>query len=241
MLFGAAALAGGVDAIAGGGGLIAMPALLLAGIPPQAALATNKLQGSVGTFFAARYFIRHGQVSVADIRSWILGTFLGAVAGTALVLTLDVRQVGTILPVLLLGMALYYLLSPNLGEVDRARRVSPAVFAGLICPLLGFYDGFFGPGTGSFMALACVTLMGHNLTRATAHTKVLNFTSNLASLGYFLAFGEVAWLAGLVMMAGQFAGASLGARLVIRQGARLVRPVAVIMCVLMSARLLWRG
>ena len=239
VLFLAAVLAGLVDAIAGGGGLIALPALLWAGLPPLLALGTNKLQGSFGTLTAGIHFWRKGLVDLRKMWAAIACTFIGSAAGTALVQSLDAALLHTLVPLLLIGFALYFLLSPRVSDQDATRRISPVAFALLIGTLVGGYDGFFGPGTGSFFVLAYVVLLGYNLRRATAHTKVLNFTSNIAALLAFGLAGNVVWALGLLMAAGQFIGAWIGSHLAIRHGGRVIRPALVVVSLLISAKLLF--
>ncbi len=238
LLFAAGLLAGFVDAVAGGGGLIALPALLFAGLSPAQALATNKLQGTFGTFSASFYFVRRGLVAPGKIMVMVICTFVGSAAGTLLVQRTDPGFLTAVIPILLILIALYFLLSPQVGEEDRHQRMGPLGFALSIGFGVGFYDGFFGPGTGSFFAIAFVTLLGFGLTRATAHTKVLNLTSNIASLLFFIVGGQVIWSLGLVMAAGQLIGGRLGAHMVVRKGARLIRPLVVIICILISVKLL---
>ncbi|KEA64775.1 putative membrane protein YfcA [Marinobacterium lacunae] len=230
--------AGTIDAIAGGGGLITLPVLLASGLSPIQALATNKLQGSFGTFAATLYFVRKRQVDLRAMRGMILSTFIGSAAGTLLVQHIDNSILAAIMPALLILIAIYFAFSPRIGDLDRERRISTALFTGAIASGIGFYDGFFGPGTGTFFTLAFVTLAGFGLARATAHTKVLNFTSNIASLLFFLFSGHIVWLAGLALAVGQLIGGQLGARLVVTRGTRLVRPLIVTVTLLMSAKLL---
>lgn len=135
----------------------------------------------------------------------------------------------------MIAIGLYSLLMPTLGEEDRQRRLYGLPFALIAGGCVGFYDGFFGPGAGSFYALAFVTLCGYNLAKSTAHAKVLNATSNLSGLLLFIIGGKVVWGTGLVMMEGQFCGA----RLVLSKGHRLIRPMIVIVSVVMSAKLLY--
>ena len=239
LLFVVAMVAGCIDAIAGGGGLIALPTMLMMGIPPAAALATNKLQGSGGTLIASAYFLRKQIVRLRDIKLTVFMTFLGAVFGVWLVLQLDSTILNAVIPFLLLAMGGYFALSPKLGATDQHHRLAHGPFAVAIAPLLGFYDGFFGPGAGMFMVLSLVSLRGYNLTKATAYTKLLNGTSNVSSLIYFLAFGEIYWRVGLVMLAGQVIGASIGARIVLAKGANLIRPVVASVCFLMALKLLF--
>jgi uncharacterized protein len=238
LLFGVAAIAGCIDTIAGGGGLITLPTLLMVGVPPAAALATNKLQGTGGSLTATLYFLRKETIHLGDNPFSIAMTFLGSVAGSWLVLQIDSSILAKIIPFLLIVMGSYFALSPKFGAVDSQRRISSKKFSALVAPLLGFYDGFFGPGTGMFMALSFVSLCGYNLTKATAHTKRLNFTSNIAALLYFLVFGTLYWGVGLAMLAGQLLGASLGARLVLTQGAQMIRPMVNLVCFAIALKLL---
>lgn len=230
--------AGIIDAIAGGGGMITLPVLLATGMSPVEALATNKLQGSFGTFAASLYFVRRKLVDLSQMKLMIGCTFVGAVVGTLLVQWLDAGLLAAVMPFLLVLIALYFLLSKRISDDDRDRRISAGVFALVFTTAIGFYDGFFGPGTGTFFALAFVTLSGFSMARATAHTKVLNFTSNLASLIFFALGGNIIWLAGLIMAAGQLVGGQLGARLVVTRGVGLIRPLVVIVTLVMSGKLL---
>jgi uncharacterized membrane protein YfcA len=238
VLFVVALIAGLVDAIAGGGGLISVPALLWAGLPPVEALATNKAQAVFGSFTAAANFIHKGAVDLRRAAFSVVCTFVGAAAGALLVQHLGGELLARLIPLLLIGFALYFMFSPRVSDLDSHHRMGEGGFALLIGTSVGFYDGFFGPGTGTFFAMGFVSLLGYNLRRATAHTKLLNFTSNLAALLLFLAGGHVVWTIGLVMGAGQLIGAWVGSHLVLRHGTALVRPVLVVATLLVSLKLL---
>lgn len=238
LLVAVAALAGFIDAIAGGGGLLALPALLWAGLPPVQALATNKLQGSFGTLTAAANFVRRGEIDLKPLRIPILMTFIGSASGTLAVQRLGSELLEQLVPGLLIAFALYFLFSPRIGDSDAQRRIGHGLFGLAMGFGIGFYDGFFGPGTGSFFAVAFVLLLGYNLRRATAGTKVLNFTSNIAALIFFATAGQVVWPVGLAMGLAQVAGAWMGSQLVIRHGTRLIRPLLVIVSLALSIRLL---
>lgn len=234
-------VAGFVDAIAGGGGLLTVPALLSAGLPPQLALGTNKLQSSVGTALATWNYTRAG---LLPWRRWCWGmaiTFVAALAGAAAVHAMDPAQLGRIIPFLLGGIALYTLFKPDLGSEARAARMSVGMFGAVFGLLLGFYDGFLGPGTGSFWMMACVLLMGLDLRGATGVTKAMNLTSNLASLAFFLLAGRVDFVVGGLMAAGQLIGAQLGSRLAIRHGARVIRPLFLAMVFALTLKLAWEA
>ncbi len=237
LLFVIATLAGFIDAIAGGGGLITIPALLAVGMPPTMALGTNKLQSCGGSFSASWYFIRRKAVNLREIMELILFTFVGAVLGTLLVQQMDTGFLKKILPFLIFAIGIYFLLTPKLGESDKKQRVSYWRFALTAGLGIGFYDGFFGPGTGSFLSLAFVLLLGFNLAKATAHAKVLNFTSNIASLIFFVIGGQVIWSVGFTMLVGQFLGARLGARMVLTKGQKLIRPMVVVVAFIMATKL----
>ncbi|KIO37427.1 MULTISPECIES: TSUP family transporter [unclassified Shewanella] len=238
MLFAVAALAGFIDAIAGGGGLITIPALMWAGLPPTAALATNKLQACGGSFFASFYFVRKGMVDLSKMKLAICCAFVGAALGTVAVQLIDTSVLKLLLPFLILAIGCYFLFSKSISEEDKHQVLSPTLF-GLTAALgVGFYDGFFGPGTGSFFALAFVSLAGYGLAKATAHAKVLNFSTNIASLIFFALGGKVLWLLGGVMLLGQAIGATLGSRMVLTKGSKIIRPLVVTMSIAMSGKLL---
>jgi len=234
----AAFLGGFMDSIAGGGGLVTIPALLVAGFSPIEALGTNKLQGLFGSGSATIAYAAKGHVDPAKQLPSALVSFVGAVAGALLATVLPGEWLQAALPILLVAIALYFLLKPNMDDVDRAQRISPFVFGLMIVPLIGFYDGVFGPGTGSFFMLAFVALAGHGVLKATAHTKLLNFASNLGGFAAFAVVGVVSWKIGLMMGVAQFIGARIGAGLAMKKGARLIKPLLIVVCVALAVRLL---
>ena len=237
-LFAVAGIAGFIDAIAGGGGLITLPALLWAGLPPVQALATNKLQGSFGTLSASLHFIFNGKLLHKNLFPLIVATFLGALSGTLMVQMLPDDLMRKTVPILLILFAVYFLFSPRISDEDANQRFPFHWFALALCLPIGFYDGFFGPGTGSFFVMAIVSLLGYNLTRATGITKILNLTSNLTALLFFALGGHVVWELGLVLGIAQASGAWLGAKAAIRHGAAIIRPLLVIISIAVSLKLL---
>jgi uncharacterized membrane protein YfcA len=239
LLFGAAFVAGLVDAIAGGGGLITVPVLMGIGLPPQVALGTNKLQASFGSGSAMLHFVRAGTVKLSDCRAGILWTTVGATLGVWGVQLLDATVLKQIIPWLLAAIAIYTLLSPRLGAEDSHARMKSGPFYLLSGLVIGFYDGFFGPGTGSFWTMALMMLLGYSMMRATATTKVMNFTSNFVALIFFLSVGQVRFVEGIAMGAGQFLGARVGSRLVIKRGTAFIRPVFITMVLLLVCRLIY--
>jgi uncharacterized protein len=234
----AALVAGFVDSIAGGGGLLALPALLLAGLDPVAALATNKLQGSFGTGSATYAYWRKGHLKISDHWPAMATTFIAACLGVAAIKYAPTQFLSAALPVLLIIIAIYFALSPKLSAEKQHAHIPAVAFAFGLAPAIGFYDGVFGPGTGSFFMLVLVTLMGLGIVEATAQTKLLNFTSNIASLLIFAFSGKIIWVLGLTMGVAQFIGAQLGSRLAMKQGAKIIRPLLVVVCCAMAVKLL---
>lgn len=239
LLFGAAFLGGFVDSIAGGGGIITIPALLAVGIPPHAALGTNKLQASFGSLTATLNYRRGGMVRGRDLVHGILFTAIGAFLGTTTIQAISADVLGHVIPILLLVIFVYMLRSPQLGAAHQPHKMRPLLFYFLFGLLIGFYDGFFGPGTGSFWTVAFVAWLGFDLRKATAHTKVLNFTSNLVALVFFMAGGNVFVVAGMMMGVAQVAGAFLGSHLVLNRGTRFVRVFFLAVVAVTIGKLLW--
>ncbi|MDM9618792.1 hypothetical protein A6U87_16315 [Rhizobium sp. AC44/96] len=238
LLAAAGFLAGFVDSIAGGGGLITVPAMLIAGIPPLQTLGTNKVQAVFGSASATVAYARKGHVKLREQLPMALMAVAGGALGAALATIVPGDVLRAIMPVLLVAIALYFALKPNLNDVDKHRRMSPFVFGATLVPAIGFYDGVFGPGTGSFFMLSFVSLAGFGMLKATAHTKMLNFGSNIGALVVFVSFGATLWKIGLIMGVCQFLGAQLGSRLAMRTGARLIKPLLVIVCVAFAIKLM---
>jgi uncharacterized membrane protein YfcA len=234
----AAFAAGFVDSIAGGGGLITVPALLIGGFSPVESLGTNKLQGLFGSGSAAVAYASKGHVEPHRQLGAAALSCAGGAAGALLATVLPGGLLRIALPFLLIAIAIYFAVKPNMDDADRAERLPAAAFGVTIAPLIGFYDGLFGPGTGSFFMLAFVTLAGFGVLKATAHTKLLNFASNLGGFAVFALVGVVHWRIGLAMGLAQFLGARLGAGLAMRKGARLIRPLLVLVCTALAVKLL---
>lgn len=236
-----AILAGGVDAIAGGGGLITIPCMLAAGVPPIAAIATNKLGGVAGTWASSMHFIRRGEIEFKKCGLMMVTALSGAWAGGLVITRTDNSFLALLVPILLITFSVYFLLAPSVGEVDQKARISPSVFALFPVSIIAFYDGFFGPGTGTFFALAFTLLLGFNILKATAHAKLLNLCSNLAALSFFVSSNQIIWKLGIAMLIGQFIGGSVGAHLAIKNGKKLIRTMMVIVAVATSIKLLFFG
>ncbi len=229
-LFLAAFVAGFIDTLAGGGGLIALPAIMMSGIPLLSALGTNKLQGTMGTATATYLMLKNRRVSWNDVKFLMLAAFTGAVLGTVAVQFINTELLTFVIPVVLLLIAVYFLFSPLPREGATTPLISIGKYQKIIVPSIGWYDGMFGPGTGSFFALAGVSLRGHGLIDATAVAKTLNFSTNIASLIVFLFAGKVVWFVGLLMMVGQFVGAWGGSHCLFRIHPKYLRLLVVAMC-----------
>lgn len=239
-LVGVAFVAGLVDSIAGGGGLLTLPALLLAGLDPLVALGTNKLQASAGSVSATLAFARRGLIEGRVAAPFVASAALASLAGSFCISLLPKSWLETLAPILLILFAFYFAMGRKISEHGGEPRMSTGAFALTFIPLVGFYDGVFGPGAGTFYMMAFVTFLRFGIVRATGYTKAANAASNLGSLAFFAVKGAVIWPLGLAMACGAFLGAQVGARLAMRLGASLIRPLLVTVSSLMAARLLLR-
>lgn len=233
--------AGTIDAIAGGGGLISVPALLWAGLPPHLALGTNKLQSCVGTAMAVHRYHAADLVDFRSTRVAVAATAAGALLGTLVLLRVDNSVLRYVVPWLLLAVAIHVLRRPALGDEPGPPRAGPARFGIAAGSVLGFYDGFFGPGCGTFWTAACLRFRGMGLARATAFTKVVNLTSNLVALAVFALQGQVDPRAAAAMVVGQAVGGRLGASLAVRHGAPFIRVVFAGVVFALVGRLVWQA
>ena len=179
-------------------------------------------------------------MSFAAATLTFVSSFAGGLAGALCVAAIPTDLLRYLLPVLLIAIAVFFALKPGLNDLDRARRLSPGLFTASVVPLIAFYDGLLGPGTGAFLMLGFVMLAGYGILKATAHTKLLNFASNLGGLVAFAAVGKPLWLLGAAMAVAQIAGATLGARLAMRIGARIIKPLLVATSTLLALRLIWQ-
>ncbi len=239
-MFAAGLISGFVDSIAGGGGLITVPVLLLVGLDPKAALATNKFQATFGSSTATWQYYRHGHLEIRPAVPGVVVTFIAAACGTLTVRAISPDILGKIVPIAMGVILAYTVVSPKLGHVARKSLLSRYGFYALFGMLLGFYDGFFGPGTGSFWTVAFMVFLGYEMPRATGHTKLMNFTSNITSLLFFLPSGLIRYSCGLTMAAGQLIGARAGATMASRRGTKFIRPVFLAVVAVVTAHLIWK-
>jgi uncharacterized membrane protein YfcA len=238
LLFAVAVSAGVVDAIAGGGGLITLPALLIAGLLPAQALATNKIQALASVASSAQRFFRSGEIDSGKIWKKALASAAGAGVGAYSLRFMDANALGRVAPILLICIALFFLISRNAMGGKRLPLIGDNAF--LICAVLpiGFYDGFFGPGTGSLYTAAFVLLLGSDLRNATANTKVLNAVGSAVAALVFLPGGMISWPAAITMAAGGILGGQIGAGVALRWGAPVIRIVLVSISIALAVRLL---
>lgn len=229
----AAFLAGFIDTLVGGGGLITIPALMAAGVPPIFALGTNKLQAVAGSGTASITMFLRKKVRFRDVRSLMIMAFFGSLFGSIAVQFFNAQILNTVIPVVIILIAIYFVIAPTQSLTEREPRISKAAYRVSAVPGIGFYDGMFGPGTGSFFVLAGVSLRGQQIIDATVVAKTLNFATNLASLLVFISFGKVLWLIGGVMMVGQFFGASIGSRLLLTINPAILRYLVIVVCFVM--------
>lgn len=240
---GGAALVGGfIDAIAGGGGLLTVPALLLTGVPPHLALGTNKVSSFMGTAVALGTFARSHLVLWRLALAGLAFSLLGAWAGSLLALKVSSAVLGKIL-VGLLPVGMLLTLAPRRGREAAPGALSGArlwVLTPLVCLAIGIYDGFFGPGTGSFLILALHWVLNIGLMEASATAKVLNLGSNGGAVVAFIWHGSVFWPLAALMTACSMLGNWFGSRTAIRVGARAVRRFLLVSLGLLLVTLIWR-
>ena len=237
-LFAASVVAGTMDTMVGGGGLITLPSLMLTGLPLINALGTNKLQGSVGTATATFLLLRKSKIRWRHIRPLFIAAFVGSAIGTVAVQFIDQAALSVIIPVVLVLIIVYFLFYNPGRSRNFSIKVGAGKFTYLVVPGIGFYDGMFGPGTGSFFTFSNVLLRRAKLVAATATAKPLNFATNVASLAVFILFGNVVWQVGVVMMLGQAIGAWMGVHFLYRVHPQYLRAFVITICLLMLAKYL---
>jgi len=230
LLFLVSVIAGLLDTLAGGGGLISIPALILSGVPPIAALGTNKLQGSVGTATASYMMLKSKKINWDNIKHLMLSAFIGAVFGTVVIQFINTDVLSFVIPIVLLFIAIYFLISPVPTGTNGKAKLTNRKYKNIVIPFIGYYDGMFGPGTGSFFALSGVSCRGYDLITSTAIAKPLNFSTNIASLIVFLVAGHIVWVIGILMMLGQILGAWLGSHYLFKINPAYLRIIVVLMC-----------
>ena len=225
-----AIVAGIIDTLAGGGGFITIPSLMLVGLPPAVVLGTNKLQASVGECNAAIHFICHEKIDIKSLLIGFLFTIVGSISGTIVVQYIHPEILNKFIPFLLLFVLIISLFSRKfVAENVGQQHLSFFKFYFIFGLLIGFYNGFLGPATGSFWVIAFVFFLGFDLKKATTYGKPLNFIGNLASLFCFIIAGLVNYKVALVMAVGQLIGTRVGVKLVVCKGVKIIRPAFIAM------------
>jgi uncharacterized membrane protein YfcA len=227
LLFFTAIVAGIIDTIAGGGGLITVPAILLTGLPPALALGTSRFQAMVGECNASRRFLRHGGINLKLILPGLLYAFFGAAVGSCTVKYIHPDILSKIIPFLTLAVLIYIIFSNQILKISEKFIISPNTFYCVAGLIIGFYNGFFGPGTGSFWVFALMFFLAFDLKQATLYGKLLNTAGTLAATVYFVYARLVNYEIALTMSGGQLIGTYIGSHLVIKKGTELIRPVFI--------------
>ncbi|OEC34167.1 hypothetical protein SAMN05216600_12079 [Pseudomonas cuatrocienegasensis] len=232
--------AGFIDAVAGGGGLLTIPALLTAGLPPHLVLGTNKLSSTFGAAAASFTFYRRKLFHPRQWLNALLGTAIGAFIGAIAAQWMPAEWLNLLLPVAVFACGLYLLFgrtpeAPVNADAPIARRRQWPQGLGL-----GFYDGVAGPGTGAFWTVSTLLLYPLDLVRASGVARTMNFVSNACALSIFIASGQVDWILGLCMGSSLMVGAFIGARTAISGGSRFIRPVFICVVLAITARLVWQ-
>ena len=240
MLFFVASIIGGmVGSLCGGSGMITMPLLLVSGINPLHALATNKLQACIGSFTSAAHYYHQGLVDPKQ--SWILliiAALFGGM-GTFSVQFIEVTLLSKILPFVIVAIGIYFLLSPHINDENKAKNPHKILLF-ITMGMTGFYGGFLGVGIGSFVLTLLVSIGGYGISKALAHSRWIVFSINIVSTTFFILSDNVLWVLGIVMCIGQIIGTSIGAKLAIKHGAKIIRPIVICMCFALSAQLFIR-
>ena len=234
-LFLVGVMAGFLDTLVGGGGLLAVPALLLSGIPPIYVLGTNKFQGSMGTGIATFLLFRKKKLNWKTVKKLMIASFIGSVIGGIIVQFIDTEGLSFVIPVVLVFIAIYFIVSPKPKAMSSSPK-SDSRFESYAVPGVGFYDGMFGPGAGSFFVMTGVMLKKLEIIEATILAKPLNFASNIAGFIVFFVFGHIAFVVGLVMMLGQLIGSFLGTHYLLKANPKVIRALIVISSLSMLAK-----
>ncbi len=234
-------IAAGFDSIAGGGGILTVPVFLALGIPPHYTLGTNKFAASWGSLTSSLTFLRSRLVYIPLVKYIIPFTFLGAALGVNTALHINQKYLQIIVLIMLSFVSVYTLFKKEIGSKDNFKGLNKKrIITGCIIAFtLGFYDGFFGPGTGAFLLFSFVHFFGFNFTAGTANARILNFTSNITSLIVFALNGKIIFTIGIPMAFAMILGARIGSKIAIKHGGKIIKPVFVTMSLLIITKLLF--
>lgn len=241
LLLAAGFFGGLVDSMAGGGGLITLPSLIAAGLPPHVALASNKVQSAIGTTVSTWRYLRSGWVLPFLGLTGFASAFAGSWSGARVVMLIPASSLEAVIPFLIVIVAAITFLRKDFGVHEREPDIGGREYAvaAVFAFALGFYDGFFGPGTGSFLAFGFVLIFRFGFLRATAHAKLLNLASNYAAILAFVFVVEIEWVVAVPMGLANIAGAWTGAGLAIKGGSKVIKPVFGLVLLGLLVRLVW--
>ena len=230
-----------VDSIAGGGGIISVPAYLLAGVPPHLSLGTNKFSSTCASFTSSIKFAKSGKVDFNILKILAPFTLVGAILGVNTVLSINASYTNTIVLILLLFVGIYSLFSKTAGIEDHFEGLTnKSKFLGILLAFsMGFYDGFFGPGVGSFLIFGLIKIYSFDFVRAGGNGKVLNFISNVSSLLMFAAKGQIDYKLGIPVAIFMILGAKFGTKVALDKGAKLMKPIFVTMSLAVAIKMLY--
>ena len=233
-------LASFVDSIAGGGGLISVPAFMLAGLPPHMVLGTNKFSATAGSFTSSLKFIRSGNANFKLLKYLIPFTLVGSMIGVRTVLIIDQKFLNTLVLILIMFIGIYTLFSKSLGLEDKFHGLTKKnILCGILLAFsLGFYDGFFGPGTGSFLVFGLINIFGFSFVASSANARVLNFTSNVTALILFAISGKINYMFGIPVAIAMILGARMGTTVALNKGSKLIKPIFVTMSLAVALKML---
>ena len=232
-------IAGAVDAIAGGGGVINLPILMFTGLPIDLVLGTNKLAGTGGTVLATTKFVRQKRYSNFVFRYNLIFTAIGAGLGALCASYVSADILKSIVSISVIGIAFYFFFKPELG-VHSTGPVNPTRFKIILSVvgafILGFYDGIFGPGTGAFLMFMFIRLLEQDFVLAGGNTKILNLTSNVVALSIFLFNKKIVWSIGIPLALANMVGGYVGAHIAINRGASWVRWIFIVMALVVGIK-----
>ncbi len=234
-------LAGFIDSSVGGGGVITLPALLATGMPPHAAIATNKVAGTGASSMATWHYARTGLLDPKLAWGLFPMAVLASVIGAVTVLRVPEEMLLGMVALVVLAMVIHVLARPRFGGDERPVPAWSMLALVAWVAAVSFYDGLLGPGTGTLLLFGIVMLGGMPFLKAAAHGRVYNFGSNVGALAFFATTGLIDWWLGLAMMASTMIGASVGSRVTIRHGSRWIRPLFVAMALALLVRVLWNA
>ncbi|MEO4054992.1 TSUP family transporter [Solibacillus sp. CAU 1738] len=230
-------LAAFIDSVVGGGGLISLPALMFTGLSPSAAVATNKLAGTMGSMTSTITFYRSGKLDIKSVYKWFPLAFIGSMIGAWVVHLMNPEILKPLMLVMLAAVAVYTIFRKDWGSISTYKKLSKGKFIAFLFVIfaIGFYDGFLGPGTGSFLIFAFL-MIGFDFLKAAGNAKFLNFGSNIGALLMFMTLGQINYAYGLIMGVAQILGAICGSKYAIKRGSGYVRVLFITVTVVLLAK-----